>query len=392
MKPKKPKFDLWEVIVIALISALIMSGSTGYMVYRNNNGGNCTSLSKNPHLNEFIDSYNHLLNNFYGELDEPKIIQAAISGMMSFLDDPYTTYLDEQNSEFLFDSLRSTYEGIGVRLSNDEPALIDEVFPDSPAAKAGIKKGDIIKSVNGVEVKDKSANDIATLIRGSEEVNINLIIDREGEELTFRLKKATLLIPLNEQLFKRNDKRVGYIQFSRFSDEIGIQFKNSLENLEKQGIDSLIIDLRNNTGGYLRGTTDVASLFLRQGAVIFQLKSKLQTTKERVTDSGNRKYPVIVLINGGTASAGEVLAAALRDSYNARLVGTNSFGKGLVQQTSQIGSGSMLKYTSAEWLTPKGRMIEGVGLKPDIVVEEDGTFLEPEKDRQLQRAIGAASR
>jgi len=392
-KKKKVAFDLWEVIIIAFVSALLMSGATGYAVFRNSGGSN--TLSNNPHLNEFISSYKTILNEFYADIDEEELIRAALSGMMNYLGDPYSSLLDDAGREQLLESLRGTFNGVGISLT-DDPLVIDRVFRESPAQKAGILVGDIIKKIDGVSVEGKKAFEIAAMIRESSNKSVSITISRNGIEHTISITKGTILIPLNDEIIERNNKRVGYIQFSLFTDRIYDQFKMSLEGLEKEGIDSLIIDLRNNTGGYLSGVPPIASMFLKRNDIIYSLRNRLEITHERVkTPSGNRSYPIIVLINGNTASAGEVLAAALKYSYGAILVGETSHGKGKVQNTSDLPGGSMLKFTTAEWLTPKGYGIDGVGLKPDIEVQNDpefGFFPPIENDLQLQRALNRITR
>jgi len=394
---RKPTFELWEVLLIAFISSLIMSLSTGYVVYRNQGTTDCSKLATNPHLGEIINTYNSLLNDYYAEVNEQELKDAAISGMMNYLDDPYTTYLNENNSDYLRDTLKGTYEGVGIQLFTNEEglALIEKVFSGSPAAKAGVKSGDIIKRINSVEAAGKTATELVEIIRGSEDPNVTLTVDRNGELLTFNLERTTLFIPVVEEaVFENNNQKVGYLNVSRFSDTVGEQFKNKLQILEKQSINSLIIDLRGNTGGYLNGATDIAELFLKPGSVIYSLKSKMTTTSTKASTQDFRSYKVYILINKGSASASEILAAALRYSYDKTLlVGETSYGKGKVQHTSDLISGSMLKYTTAEWLTPKGDCVEGIGLIPDVKVTlTEGVYPYPlnkdaGQDNQLQTAI-----
>lgn len=396
-KTKKATFELWEVLVIALISSLIMSISTGYVIYQKGSDADCSKITDSTYLNEFISSYNSIVNNYYAEINEQDLINAAINGMMSYLDDPYTTYLDQNNTEYLIESLKGTYEGVGIQVDMTDEGLIiiEKVFSESPAAKAGVLVGDVIKQVGDINVQGKTATEVVEIIKASKEKKITIIIERAAETLTFNLERATLLVPAVEAaVFQQNNQKVGYLQLSKFSETAPEQFKTGLLDLEKQNINSLIIDLRGNTGGYLKGASDIAELFLKQGSLIYSLKNKLTTQKEKATTADYRNYKVYILINGGSASASEVLAAALKYSYGeTKLIGEISYGKGKVQQTSDLGAGAMLKYTTAEWLTPEGNCIEGIGLKPDITVAlEEGRYpypynLNAAEDSQLQTAI-----
>ena len=394
MSKKRATFSLWEVLGIALISALIMSGTTGYVVYKNRSVTGYGVNGDNPHINEFINSYNSLLNEYYTDIDESGLVDAAISGMMNYLNDPYTTYLNENSSDYLMDTLKGTYEGIGIEITETEEGLIKiaNVFVKSPAEKAGLLVNDIITAVNETDVTGKTATEVVAIIKANDDKNVKINVRRGEELLDFTLVRATLYVPvIAEQIFENNGQKIGYLGVSRFSETVGEQFKAKLLELEDQNINGLIIDVRANAGGYLKGASDIASLFLKQGSLMYSLKTKLETTKEKVKTSETRDYKVYILIDKGSASASEVLAAALRYSYkNALLVGETSYGKGKVQQTNKLSGGSMLKYTTAEWLTPKGECIDGIGLSPDVVIslnEEYANNPTQENDNQLQTAI-----
>ncbi len=393
MKDKEYKvttFKIWEVIVITLVSSFIMSLSTGYLIFRNKEVNN---VSDSKALNEFVSSYKKIVSNYYDEIDENALVDAAINGMLKYLGDPYTSYLDESNTNVLTNSLKGTYDGIGISVSSNEnnELVIRTVFEDSPAAIAGLEENDIIAKINDNDLKGKTSSDAVTLIKESKDAQIKIEVKRNDEVKVFMVEKKSLYLPaVYEEIFNQNDKKIGYLLISSFSDTIYEQFKKKLNKLEDSGIDSLIIDLRNNTGGYLTGATSIAQLFLEKDKVIYSLQSKLK--KEDVKDETEeaRNYKVYVLINNGSASASEVLAAALKYSYGATLVGTTSFGKGKVQKTSTLADGTMFKYTSAKWLTPNGDCIDEVGLNPDINVElsekyeNEPTF---ENDNQVQTAI-----
>ena len=385
----KVVFKLWEVIVIAIAASFIMSLSTGYVVFRSKRNQNLD----NKYLNEFVTSYNNIINNYYDEIDESKLIDAAINGMLKYLGDPYTTYLDENNTSMLNDSLKGSYEGIGVEVgtTEDNKIVIITVFDDSPAMEVGLQKGDVITKVDGTDVTDKDANEAVELIKATTLSTVNIEVNRNGETISFDVKKSSLYVPaVYKQIYNENGHKVGYLQITKFSDTVYEQFNKVLKSLEESSIDSLIIDLRNNTGGYLSGATNIAELFIEKNKIIYSLENKLSKDDTKDTTEEHRTYPVYVLINKGTASASEVLAAALKYSYSATIIGTNSYGKGKVQKTSKLTDGTMYKYTSAKWLTPNGDCIDEVGLTPDIKVELSESYIDNpifENDNQLQTAI-----
>lgn len=394
MKKNKPTFKLWEVLLIAFVASLIMGLSTGYVVYMESKERNIHIKANDKNIETFLNVYNAILNDYYGEkIDKEGLIDAAINGMMIYLDDPYTTYLNEDSKEYLLDSLNGTYEGIGVeiRQEDDNSIVIITVFDKSPAAEAGLKAGDIIKTINGESLKDKSATEAVNIIRQSKDGSVKIEVQRLDQILIFELKRSILNIPVvYSEIFENNNKKIGYISLSKFSATVGEQFKSNLLKLEESKIDSLIIDVRDNTGGYLNGATQISELFLKKDAVIYSLKDKLSIKVYKDTTDEQRNYKVGVLMNNNSASASEVLAGALKYSYGATLIGEKSFGKGKVQQTSDLGDGSMIKYTSAKWLMPNGECIDNVGIKPDIEVILSDEFMKnktKENDNQLQSAI-----
>lgn len=389
-KTKKPTFELWEVIAITLVASIIMSISTGCVVY-NNKKDNCINSNDSKYLAEFEKSYKSIVDNYYDDIDETKLVEAAISGMLTYLGDPYTTYLNENSTTILNDSLNGSYEGVGIEVNTSENGKINivNVFDDSPAQKAGIKPGDIITKINDVDMSSKSSNDAVSIIQKNKKITIE--VNRNSKLLSFNLEKASLYVPsITSELKEANNQKVGYIKISKFSDTTYEQFKKELTSLESKQINSLIIDVRNNTGGYLSDATNIAKLFLQKGKLIYSLQNKL--LKEDTIDDTeeSRNYKVYVLINNGSASASEVLASALKYSYGATLVGVKSYGKGKVQKTSTLSDGTMYKYTSAKWLTPKGNCIDEEGLTPDIEVNLSEEYMNdriPEKDNQLQTAL-----
>lgn len=383
---KKTKFELWEVMAITLFSSLVMSFCTGYLVYKSS----CSQISTgngDDNLAELYKAYDEIKSNYYSTVDLGALVDAGIKGMFSYLGDPYTTYLDKDQTDNLNNSLSGSYQGIGVKISvnNEEnKMIISEVYDNTPAKSAGLAVGDIIVKVNDNVVADMESGEVTKLIKSSDEVK--LVVNRDGNDLDFTLNTAKLNNPsVDDKIIDGNNgNKIGYLKISKFNETAYEQFYEKLNKIEVDGINSLIIDLRDNTGGYLSAATKISEMFLQKGKVIYSLneQSSTKTTYDETDDE--RNYKVYILVNGNSASASEILAAALKDSYGAKLVGTTTYGKGKVQKTSKLSDGTMYKYTSAKWLTPSGECIDGVGLKPDIEISSGDELL---KDLVLEKAI-----
>lgn len=384
---KKTKFELWEVIAITLFSSLVMSFCTGYLVYRSS-CGKVTSVNGDEYLAELYKAYDEIKSNYYSSVDLGSLVDAGIKGMFSYLGDPYTTYLDKDQTDNLTDSLKGTQHGIGVliNLSDEEKKIIiSKVYDNTPAKEAGLVSGDEIVKVNDKLVSEsENLKDITALIKSSDEVR--LVIQRDGVDKEYTLKTADFYNPsVEEKIIEgENGNKIGYLQISKFNETAYEQFNQKLNKIEATGINSLIIDLRGNTGGFLSAATKISELFLKKGEVIYSLNEQLGTKVTYDETEESRNYKVFVLVNESSASASEILAAALQDSYGAILVGTTTYGKGKVQKTNKMNDGTMYKYTSAKWLTPKGDCIDGVGLKPDIEISNGDELL---KDLVLEKAI-----
>lgn len=383
---RKTKFELWEVIAITLFSSLVMSFCTGYLVYRSSYK-RVVSGNGDEYLAELYKAYDEIKSNYYSTVDLGSLVDAGIKGMFSYLGDPYTTYLDKEETDSLSNSLSGTYQGIGIMISvnsNDNKIVISKVYDNTPAMSAGLQVGDVIVNVNDKDVTTMEYKDVTTLIKSSNEVKI--VVDRDGNKIEYKLNTAKLNTPsVDEKIIDgNNDVKIGYLSISKFNETAYEQFNDKLNKIETSGIDSLIIDLRNNTGGYLSAATKISELFLEKGKTIYSLNEQTATKTTYDETDEKRSYKVYILVNGNSASASEILAAALHDSYGAKLVGTTTYGKGKVQKTNKLSDGTMYKYTSAKWLTPNGICIDGVGLTPDIEASNGDELL---KDLVLEKAV-----
>ena len=354
-------------------------------------GKNYLAVTKD--LKKVVDTYYAIVDNYYGELDRDKLIDGAVEGMISSVGDTFTSYSDTDSTSSFDETINGSYEGIGCTVATLEDGTISviDMFEDSPSYKAGLKVGDIILKVDGESYEGKNSNDISNYIKNSGKSKIVLTVKRDNEEKDISINLSKVEIPhVSGKVIEQDSKKIGYIKISLFASNSYKQFKNKLDELEKSNIDDLIIDVRDNSGGYLSSVTDICNLFLDKGKVIYQLEDSKGKVKKKDTTKEKRKYDIVVLINGGSASASEILASAIKESYGGDIVGTNSYGKGTVQQTKKLLDGSMIKYTTQKWLTPDGNSINEVGVTPTKVVELNEEYFNnhtTENDNQLQEAI-----
>lgn len=387
---EKELYTSKEVIIVMIFSIgigiLMCFGGISIIT-----GKNYLAVTKD--LKKVVDTYYAIVDNYYGELDRDKLIDWAVEGMISSVGDTFTSYSDTDSTSSFDETINGSYEGIGCTVATLEDGTISviDMFENSPSYKAGLKVGDIILKVDGESYEGKNSNDISNYIKNSCKSKIVLTVKRDNEEKDISINLSKVEIPhVSGKVIEQDSKKIGYIKISLFASNSYKQFKNKLDELEKSNIDDLIIDVRDNSGGYLSSVTDICNLFLDKGKVIYQLEDSKGKVKKKDTTKEKRKYDIVVLINGGSASASEILASAIKESYGGDIVGTNSYGKGTVQQTKKLLDGSMIKYTTQKWLTPDGNSINEVGVTPTKVVElNEEYFNNPttENDNQLQEAI-----
>lgn len=386
----KKEYSLCGVIIIIVTTAVISALSTGILIMRNystDDGQSYSEIIKDENIQEFIDVYSKLTTNYYENINKKEIIDSAISGMTSYLGDQYTGLLDEDKSSSLYDSLNAKYDGIGITIKD---SYIENVLYNSSAAKAGLKMNDKIISINNINIENKTSDEIKNIINENKSNKIDLRVIRNNEILDFNNLKITSIDYPNLRYSFVENNDIGYIKIDLFSTNINKQLENALFQLNKYS--GLIIDLRNNSGGYLEEAYQTAEIFLSKGSVIYSLLQK-DNRKQEFKDKTNDKQdvPIVVLVNGNTASAAEILAAALKDSYGAVLVGSQTYGKGKVQHTYSLSSGEMVKYTASLWYRPNGTNIDGTGIIPDYQVENDFETNEANEtiiiDNQYKKAI-----
>ncbi len=389
-------FNLGWILTIVVATSIISALTTGVIIYNNNKIGNKLSysdLSKDEKLNQFLEIYANITSDYYQDVNKEELLEKAITAMMNYLGDDYTGYLNNDNTNDLMTQLAGKYNGIGVAINNEDKS-ITKVYDDTPASKAGIQAGDIIVGVNDIDVSSISATEVVNMIKSNKEY-FTLKLKRGEEMLSVSVKNENIISPNIEYNVIENTK-IGYMSIDAFSSTLDIQMEKALKKLENEGITSLIIDLRNNTGGYLDMASKVTSMFIKKGEKIYSLNEKNQVNHYFDETDEHREYPIVILTNNNTASASEIMAAALKESYGADLVGETTFGKGKVQQTMKLDDGSMVKYTSAYWLTPNGTCIDEIGITPNYLVSNEEILDEEGRvteiiDRQLEKAINILS-
>lgn len=380
-------------MIITLILGMVIGTFLTYISKNYNNSSTNSNIKIPTELEEFVETYNNIINYYYEDVDSEGLLEAGINGMLEYLGDDYSIYMDEETSESFNEEVEGKYKGIGVEItqSSDGTVSISDVFKDTPASKAGLQIGDIFIKVEDTDVTGKTSSEIANLIKNSGLSEVNIVVKRDNEEKSFKIELDEVEIPsVTSKVFEKNGKKIGYIDISIFASNTTSQFEKALLELEGKDIDSLIIDVRDNSGGYLSTVTDIASLFMDKSKVIYQLDTKGVVEQIYSKTNTSRDYEIRVLINQNSASASEILAAALQESYGAKVVGVNSFGKGTVQTAYQLESGATVKYTIQKWLTPNGNWINETGVTPDIKVEMDGDYYQnpgDDTDNQLQSAI-----
>lgn len=351
---------------------------------------------KNPNYSEFdplYETYDTIMSEYYKEVDSSTLIDGALNGMLGALDDKHTMYFNKKEKEDFDTELSGTYYGIGaqIQLTQEKRVKIIKIFDDAPAAKAGLKVGDIFVNIDGESTEGMDATDVANKLRSDKVKTAKIIIDRDGKELEFNVKKENVtMFSVSSEMLKQNDKNIGYISVSIFGQKTYYQFYDALNKLENDNMDSLIIDLRGNTGGYLSTVTNMLELFVEKDKVLYQMQTNEGTDEYKSQTKQNKNYKIILLIDDGSASASEIMAAAMKEDYGAILVGKTTYGKGTVQTTKDLSNGTMIKYTIEKWLTPSGNNIDGEGITPDYEVDLSDEYENnptKENDSQLQKAL-----
>ena len=398
---EKKRFKVYKIIMLVILVAFItfLCTSIGMYQYYSNNKLTDYSIfdttSYDSDIEEALNKYKKIIDKYYlGEVDEEKLKEGAIKGYIEGLDDPYTEYISKEDMQDYLDDTMGNFVGIGIYMvKNTEVNKIQVLAPikNSPAEKAGILPGDYILSVDGVEYTGEDMSVASNKIKGEEGTSVKLEILRGTDIKTFEIKRENIKVnPVESKVLSNN---IGYIEFSSFDEQTAEDFKAEYEKLEKKGIKSLIIDLRNNGGGIVSEALEIADYMTDKGSVLLYEVDK--NNKEEIKKSEKDpiiNMPIVILTNENTASSSEILAGALKDLGKAKIVGTTTYGKGVIQQILTLPDGSGLKITSEKYLTPNKTEINKIGIEPDEKVElpetvENILLVEEKDDTQLQKAI-----
>lgn len=330
-------------------------------------------------MDKIVSAYQLIKGNYVEEVKEEQLVEGAIQGMLKTLDDPYSVYMNKETAKQFSQSLDSTFEGIGAEVSMvDGKVVIVAPFKDSPAEKAGLKPYDQILKVDDESVEGLDLYEATLKIRGKKGTTVKLEILRQGlqEPITVSVKRDEIpQITVYSKIKEQDDKSVGYIEITSFSEDTAAEFKKQLNQLEKKDIAGLVIDVRGNPGGFLESVQDILKEFVTKDKPYMQIEKRSgEREKYYTTLTKEKPYPVAVLIDKGSASASEILAGALQETEGFTLIGEKTFGKGTVQQAVPMGDGSNIKLTLFKWLTPEGNWIHKKGIKPDLEVLQPAVY------------------
>ncbi len=376
------------ILATVLVSLLLLGG---FRVITNTAGSYASGKVTEKEVSKKLNKLNALIDKYYlyeDEIDTDKLAEGIYSGYTSALGDKYTVYYDEDETKALMESTSGTFSGVGATLTKDADtgyATIVNVYEDSPAEKAGLKAGDILEKIDDHEVGDEQLDTVVSWIKGEKGTDVKITVLRDGEELELTATRDTIEVKTVSYEMKEN--QIGYIRVSEFDTVTYDQFKEALDDLENQGMQGLVVDLRNNPGGSLDTVTNMLRLLLPEGTIV-STKDK-NGKKDEITCDGTHEFkkPMAVLVNQYSASASEIFSGAVQDYGTAKIVGVTTYGKGVVQQLMDLGDGTCLKVTIAEYYTPNGRSINGKGVEPDVEVEYQYDEENPKADNQLDQAL-----
>ena len=340
--------------------------------------------------------YNTIDEYYLNGIDNDKMKDGIYKGMVDSLGDPYTVYYNTEEYKQFTSSSSGTYSGIGVAVSQNVTTgaiTIVKTFKKGSGEKEGMKPGDVIYKVEGKKIEGLELSKVVSMIKGKEGTFVKVTVLRDGKEIEFNLERKKLEVDtVNYRMEDRSGKKIGYISVSEFDEVTASQFKSAISELSKEGMEGLVIDLRDNPGGLLDVTCEMLDRMIKKGLLVYTVDKYGKRVDEDATDSDSFDKPVAILVNGNSASASEVFSGAMKDYKAATLVGTKTFGKGIVQSIVPFGDGTAMKVTVSKYYTPNGVNIHGTGIEPDVVVElskdatKNGKY-DRKYDNQLNKAL-----
>ena len=396
MEEKKNRTKVYKIIMLIILVAFVTFIITSIGMYQYLIGDvSLLSNSNSEDIASTLDKYRNIIDKYYlGDVDDEKLKEGAIKGYIEGLGDPYTEYISKDDMETYLEDTLGNFVGIGIYMVKDENTNTIKVLAPiegSPAEKAGVLPGDTIVSIDGTQYSGDQMSVAANKIKGEEGSTVKLQILRDNQTLDFEIKRENIKVnPVDGKVLENN---IGYIQFSSFDEGTAEDFKAKYEELKNQGINSLIIDLRNNGGGIVDEALQIANYILdKDSVVLYEVDKNNKEDVKKTTDDPIINVPIILLTNENTASASEILAGALKDAGKAKIVGTKTYGKGVIQQVMTLKDGSGLKITTEKYLTPNRSEINKIGIEPDEKVElpdslKNQLVIDEKEDTQLQKAI-----
>ncbi len=396
------KFSLRQMAVIVAAAVILAICATTAVFFLADMNRNRYVISFDPesvsynNVNKFNQVRNILKEDYYQQVDENALLEGAVSGLAESLKDPYTVYFNKDQMKSFMEKSEGSYVGIGVSVNTDNNGLLTviEPFEDSPAQQAGMKKGDKIVKVDDTDVTAiRDENMIISMIKGTENTKVKITVYRPDEDKYLQFDVTRKRIKTSNIKSEIMDGNIGYIKLVMFDSEIAKYFKSDLDKMLKKNIKGLIIDLRDNPGGSYEQVVEIADRLLPEGTIVYT-EDRAGTKQVKMSNKAGLNLPLAILTNGNSASASEILAGAVKDHAAGTLVGTKTFGKGLVQELRLLEDGSGIKVTISRYFTPSGVCIHGVGVKPDIEIEVPDEYrntpvsqIPRNKDIQLQSAI-----
>ncbi len=365
-------FRMKKFKFIMLIFVLVFS-TAGVTIAALSLGGDKPAnvvIQERREFNKLYQAYDELERKYYKEINPDDLINGAIDGMVNALGDPYSDYMTKEENDQFQESISASFEGIGAEIQEkDGYIVVVSPIKESPAEKAGILPNDKIITVDDQNIQGMSSNEAVLLIRGEKgtKVTLGILRGESNKEIKITIKRDE--IPINTVYSEMLDNHIGKIQITSFSEHTDKELSEALKELQDKGMESLILDLRRNPGGLLNQAIALSELFVPKGEKILQVENRNGAIEEYIAKSDNKiNVPTVMLIDGGSASASEILAAAASETANIPLIGEKSFGKGTVQTARNFSDGSNVKYTMAKWLTPKGNWVHENGIEPDYKV------------------------
>lgn len=394
---KSKRYKIYKIIMIVVLTAFItfMVTSISLYSYFVKNPVSVSAQSTNKDIASKLTKYREIIDKYYlGDVEDIALEEGAIKGYIEGLGDPYTEYISKEEMDTYLDDTMGNFVGIGIYMIKNtqyDKIQVLSTIKGSPAEKAGIQAGDLIISADGVEYSADDMTTASNKIKGEEGTKVTIEVLRGAEKLKFELTREK--VKVNQVEGKVLSNNIGYIKFTSFDETTAEDFKNQYQELAKKGIQSLIIDLRNNGGGIVDQALEIADYMTPKDSVLlYEVDKNRKETVKKAKEDPIVNMPIVILTNENTASASEILAGALKDLGKAKIVGTTTYGKGVIQQILKLNDGSGLKITIEEYQTPNRNKINKVGIQPDEKVELPSTVnslltIKESDDTQLQKAV-----